>query len=328
MARNPVQLPQKGISLNAFLSLYGTEDQCFDALYQWRWPNGFLCPHCGHDRCCQLNSRKLQQCNRCHRQTSIPIHRRNHLRLHQAAPHGVVSGHLPHDPGQERGLGDEAAPPSGYLLQRRVAQKDTKMMAGDDVSATVRAYPLSGSNLGPMMPYRASEAAASAVVAREPARRPLSPMSRGDQGKHPLRMKLTVVEGFRLTEIAAWAQLHLVQYRHSVGVVKRRPMGMASAAAGCVHQFPVVVGSGRAAVDIHQAPRVSMGEYSRQHQETPCAASYHPIDSSPSMLSDISRSSSIVSIVASTSRCLTSSRDLSTWRSGHRRCRNGCSSYA
>ena len=35
MARNPVQF-QKGISLNAFLSLYGTEDQCFDALYQWR----------------------------------------------------------------------------------------------------------------------------------------------------------------------------------------------------------------------------------------------------------------------------------------------------
>ena len=70
MARNPVQF-QKGISLNEFLSLYGTDDQCFDALYRWRWPNGFVCPHCGHDRCCQLNSRKLQQCNRCHRQTSI-----------------------------------------------------------------------------------------------------------------------------------------------------------------------------------------------------------------------------------------------------------------
>ena len=27
--------------------------------------------------------------------------------------------------------------------------------------------------------------------------------------RHPLRMKLTVVEGFRLTEITAWAQLHL-----------------------------------------------------------------------------------------------------------------------
>ena len=33
MARNPVQF-QKGISLNEFLSLYGTEDQCFDALFQ------------------------------------------------------------------------------------------------------------------------------------------------------------------------------------------------------------------------------------------------------------------------------------------------------
>ena len=37
MARSPIQF-QQGISLNEFLSLYGTEDQCFDALYQWRWP--------------------------------------------------------------------------------------------------------------------------------------------------------------------------------------------------------------------------------------------------------------------------------------------------
>ena len=70
MARNPVQF-QRGISLNEFLSLYGTEDQCFDALYRWRWPNGFVCPNCGHDRGCQLATHKLQQCYRCHRQTSI-----------------------------------------------------------------------------------------------------------------------------------------------------------------------------------------------------------------------------------------------------------------
>ena len=70
MARNPVQF-QKGISLNEFLSLYGTEQQCFDALYRWRWPNGFVCPNCGHDRGCQLTTHKLQQCYRCNRQTSI-----------------------------------------------------------------------------------------------------------------------------------------------------------------------------------------------------------------------------------------------------------------
>ena len=62
---------QKGISLNEFLSLYGTEQQCFDALYHWRWPNGFVCPNCGHDRGCQLTTHKLQQCYRCNRQTSI-----------------------------------------------------------------------------------------------------------------------------------------------------------------------------------------------------------------------------------------------------------------
>ena len=70
MARNPVQF-QKGISLNEFLSLYGTEQQCFDALYRWRWPNGFVCPNCDHDRGCQLTTHKLQQCYRCNRQTSI-----------------------------------------------------------------------------------------------------------------------------------------------------------------------------------------------------------------------------------------------------------------
>ena len=69
-ARNPVQF-QKGISLNEFLSFYGTEEQCFEALYRWRWPNGFVCPNCGHDRGCQLTTHKLQQCYRCHRQTSI-----------------------------------------------------------------------------------------------------------------------------------------------------------------------------------------------------------------------------------------------------------------
>lgn len=43
MVRTPVQF-QRGISLNQSFSLYGTEDQFFDALYRWRWPNGFIEP--------------------------------------------------------------------------------------------------------------------------------------------------------------------------------------------------------------------------------------------------------------------------------------------
>lgn len=70
MAQNKVQF-QKGMSLIDFISLYGTEEQCFNALFDWRWPAGFICPECGCRKSCQLNTRKLQQCNRCHHQVSI-----------------------------------------------------------------------------------------------------------------------------------------------------------------------------------------------------------------------------------------------------------------
>ena len=70
MSLHPVTFQQR-LTLNEFLEQYGTEDQCFDALYRWRWPDGFRCPHCGHDRCCVLAHRSLRQCNRCRRQTSI-----------------------------------------------------------------------------------------------------------------------------------------------------------------------------------------------------------------------------------------------------------------
>ena len=66
-----------------------------------------------------------------------------------------------------------------------------------------------------------------------------------EQG-HPLRMKLTVVEGFRLTEIAAWAQLHLGTDTRVVSDGLACFHGVT--AAGCVHE-PVVVGSGRGAVE-------------------------------------------------------------------------------
>ena len=70
MKRNQVQF-QKGLSLNEFLKHYGTEELCFDALFKWRWPNGFKCPNCGHHKSCHLNTRKLRQCYQCHRQTSV-----------------------------------------------------------------------------------------------------------------------------------------------------------------------------------------------------------------------------------------------------------------
>ena len=69
MAPNMVQF-QKGLSIFEFLKSYGTEEACRKAVFQLRWPNGFRCPKCGNSSCCELKSRKVFQCHRCHRRFS------------------------------------------------------------------------------------------------------------------------------------------------------------------------------------------------------------------------------------------------------------------
>ncbi|MCA9397410.1 transposase, partial [candidate division WWE3 bacterium] len=70
MAKNQVQF-QRGLSLPEFLKNYGTEQQCCDALFKWRWPEGFTCPVCGHLGYCVIARGNLYQCHRCHHQTSL-----------------------------------------------------------------------------------------------------------------------------------------------------------------------------------------------------------------------------------------------------------------
>lgn len=47
------------------------EQACRDALARARWPDGFVCPACGHDDATTLARRGLRQCRACRRQTSI-----------------------------------------------------------------------------------------------------------------------------------------------------------------------------------------------------------------------------------------------------------------
>lgn len=70
MCKNKIQF-QPGLSLEGFFSQFGSEDQCRNALVHWRWPQGFVCPSCGHTKCCLLKARDLFQCNRCRAQISI-----------------------------------------------------------------------------------------------------------------------------------------------------------------------------------------------------------------------------------------------------------------
>jgi transposase-like protein len=70
MARNMVQF-QKGMSLSEFHKRYGSEAQCEAALVAWRWPKGFVCPHCGGREHAIVGKRRLFSCHGCRRQTSI-----------------------------------------------------------------------------------------------------------------------------------------------------------------------------------------------------------------------------------------------------------------
>jgi len=70
MARNPVQM-QKGLSLTEFCERYGTEEQCRAAVVKWRWPDGFVCPHCGSRDHAMVGARRLYLCHDCLTQTSL-----------------------------------------------------------------------------------------------------------------------------------------------------------------------------------------------------------------------------------------------------------------
>ena len=72
MSQNPIQF-QHGMSLNEFLTLYGTEAQCEAALQQARWPDGFVCPECGERRHCifTVEGRRYWQCAHCHERTTL-----------------------------------------------------------------------------------------------------------------------------------------------------------------------------------------------------------------------------------------------------------------
>ena len=255
MARNPVQF-QKGISLNEFLSLYGTEEQCFDALYRWRWPSGFVCPNCGHDRHCQLTTHKLQQCYRCNRQTSITagtIFEATKLPLtvwfqgiyFMTQGKKGCSAMTLH---RQLGISYNAAWRMRHKLMQVMMERD-------------RAHPLGGwVELDDA--YLGGERSGGKRGRGAPGKTPFVAAVETNEQGHPLRMKLTVVEGFRLTEIAAWAQQHLGAGTRVVS--DGLACFNAVTAAGCVHE----AGGDRRREGRRRAPRVPLGEHdSRQRQE-------------------------------------------------------------
>lgn len=58
-------------SLPAFLRRFASERACAATLRRWRWPHGFRCPACDHDRGWYIETRRLDECTGCGHQTSL-----------------------------------------------------------------------------------------------------------------------------------------------------------------------------------------------------------------------------------------------------------------
>ena len=54
-----------------FKRRFRTERDCLRYLIRRKWPEGFQCPRCRHDRAYLIETRKLYQCTRCRHQTSV-----------------------------------------------------------------------------------------------------------------------------------------------------------------------------------------------------------------------------------------------------------------
>lgn len=58
-------------TLMEFMEIYKTEEDCRKALFDHRWPNGFRCPHCGHEKAWAMKNRLIFECASCGYQASL-----------------------------------------------------------------------------------------------------------------------------------------------------------------------------------------------------------------------------------------------------------------
>jgi transposase-like protein len=61
------------VNLMSLGQLYGTDEQCREALTRLRWPKGVTCLRCGHDKVTPVKARKVVECNSCRYQFSVIV---------------------------------------------------------------------------------------------------------------------------------------------------------------------------------------------------------------------------------------------------------------
>jgi transposase-like protein len=202
MSKNQVQF-QKGYSLVDFFKNYGSEGQCTEALFKWRWPDGFRCPDCGSDHYSIVKTRRLYQCSKCHHQTSLisgTIFEQTKLPLTiwfltiyliTQAKTGMSALELKRQVGVSY---NTAWSMKQKIMQVMKERDDSKPLVGtiqlDDVYwGGERRGGKRGRGSDNKVPFVAAVSL--------------------NEKYHPIAMNMNVVDGFRLTEIARWASQHL-----------------------------------------------------------------------------------------------------------------------
>jgi len=202
MAKNTIQF-QKGLSLTNFLAQYGNEAKCYQALFAFRWPHGFVCPRCGHSAHCQIRSRGVLQCNYCHAQTSLTsgtIFAATKLPLNvwflaiyliTQSKDGISSLNL----GRTLGVSANTALRIKHKLQQTMKERDDtqplkNLVIIDDVYwGGKKNDGKRGRGATGKTPFVAS-------------------ISLTEEG-HPIKMRMSRVTGFTKQELEAWAKKHL-----------------------------------------------------------------------------------------------------------------------
>jgi len=238
MPKNRVQF-QPGMSLGEFMAKYATERHCERALFAWRWPQGFVCPQCGHGGHCVLG-RGLLQCHRCRRQTSVTagtLLAGTKLALSTwflaiylltQSKNGISALEL----SRQLGISYNSA----WLMKHKLMQAMLEREQGRALQGLIQmddAY-WGGRRRG----YKRGRGTRGktpfvAAVATDP------------HNERPLRMRMDRVKGFRGREIGRWSRKHLAGGAHV------RSDGLACFAAveqaGCTHEPLLTSGSkGRA----------------------------------------------------------------------------------
>jgi len=237
MARNKVQF-QKGLSEAQFAALYGTEDQCREAVMCWRWPSGFVCPVCGGKHHSVIKSRALYQCTACRRQTSliagtifgatkVPLCTWFRAMYHLTQSKGGISSI---ELGRRLGVTQTTAWKIKHKLMQVMMERDAvKRLTGRiEVDDAYLGGERNGGKRG-----RGSPGKTPIVAAVETT----------PEGK-PIRLKLRRVKGFRRAEITALAKRNFNSASTVVSDGLRCFAGVSN--AGCIHQ-PIITGSGRKA---------------------------------------------------------------------------------